>query len=98
MENILKEVYLDDGGRVVILDRLGMENIYGKEECARNLYRLSKSEEPIWQVTSDFDSEGNPFTNITLNNDSSLVAYRWDGGAYTIDIESGFASPFLFLK
>lgn len=98
MDKILNEIHLNDGGRIVVLDRLGMGHIYGGMECARNVYRLSKNEDLIWQIASDFDSEGSPFTNITLNQDDSLVAYRWDGGAYIIDKECGFATPCFLLK
>ena len=98
MTEMVNELHFGDGSRVVVLELFGMENSYGKVECARNVYRLGKNEEPVWQVKSDFDSEGNPFTNITLNQEGSLVAYRWDGGTYVIDKENGYASPFLLLK
>lgn len=65
MTEMANELHFGDGSRVVVLELFGMENSYGKVECARNVYRLGKNEEPVWQVRSDFDSEGNPFTNIT---------------------------------
>lgn len=92
-DKVLSELHFSDEGCIVVFDRLGMENTYGKIECARNVYRLGKNCEYVWQVMSDFDSEGNPFTNMTLNTDGRLIAYRWDGGIYIIDKENGFATP-----
>lgn len=95
---IINELHFYDEGRIVVFDRLGMESTYGKIECARNVYLLGRNCELVWQVVSDFDSEGNPFTHITLNTSDSLIAYRWDGGVYIIDKESGFATPCSLLK
>ena len=76
-----------------MLDRLGQETVFGKIECARNIFILDDNENLVWQVKSDFDIEDNPFTNIKYGQDGSLVTYRWDGGNYSIDADTGFASP-----
>ncbi len=51
----------------------------------------------IWRVFSNYDDEGNPFTNIRLIC-NEVEAYRWDGGRYSIDKECGFATPKQLLK
>ncbi|WP_155760907.1 hypothetical protein [Granulibacter bethesdensis] len=59
---------------------------------AKNIYLLSINGSIIWQVNSDFDHEGNPFTNVIYEN-VELRAYRWDGGMYKIDMRNGRALP-----
>ena len=86
---IKQQVSLANGERVVLLDRLGK---YPKEEAARNVYRLNKDGDVLWRVRSQFDNEGNPFTRIS-NEQGKLTAYRWDGGTYGIDKETGNATP-----
>ncbi|WP_213716194.1 hypothetical protein [Cedecea lapagei] len=97
-DKILTEYYLTDNKRVVLIDRLGMGDLYGKEECARNIYLLSQDGTTIWQVSSDFDNEGNPFTNLALGDDCFLHAYRWDAGSYRIDLRTGRAIPDKLIK
>ncbi|MGP2449136.1 hypothetical protein [Pantoea stewartii] len=96
-DNVLSEVLLDDGKKIVVINRLGMQDLYGKVECARNIYYLNGDGEMIWRVFSNYDDEGNPFTNIRLIC-NEIEAYRWDGGRYSIDKECGFATPKQFLK
>ena len=96
--NVLTEYYFSDGNKIILLDRLGMENLYGKIECARNIYLLDMYGATIWQVSSDFDFEGNPFTSLTLCDDGRIIAYRWDGGNYTINDKTGIATPVILMK
>ncbi len=102
--NVLTEYYFSDGNKIILLDRLGMENLYGKIECARNIYLLDMYGATIWQVSSDFDFdfdfdfEGNPFTSLTLCDDGGIIAYRWDGGNYTINDKTGIATPVILMK
>lgn len=46
--NVLTEYYFSDGNKIILLDRLGMENLYGKIECARNIYLLDMYGATIW--------------------------------------------------
>ena len=90
-EGVAAKIELPDGGCVILLDMLGRASQHSKDEVARNIFRLDKKGEVKWQVFSDFDFEGSPFTRINLEN--GLNAYRWDGGTYSVDIESGEATP-----
>ncbi|WP_225181751.1 hypothetical protein [Pectobacterium aroidearum] len=75
-----------------------MENLYEKVEIARNIYLPNKHGETVWQVSTDFDSEGNPLTNMILHHDGSITAYQWDGGHHTINTETRFATPSTLMK
>lgn len=89
---ISSRVDLPDGGAVVLLDRLGKSGRYNKEELARNILRINIDGNIQWTVRSQFDVEGNPFTRLHFH-EGSLTAYRWDGGSYGIDVETGVATP-----
>ncbi|WP_248589700.1 hypothetical protein [Dickeya zeae] len=98
MDNILSEIFFDDGKRVVVIDQLEMKEKYGNAECSQNLYLLDKNGNILWRVSCDFDGDGNPFTNVNLNDDKNIEAYRWNGGLYSINKETGFATPKILLK
>ena len=97
MEDVTKSLDLPNGSRVVLLDTLGKKEILGAIECARNIFLLDSSGLTLWQVSSDFDRDGDPFTNVVYENEE-LSAYRWDGGMYKIDMNSGKASPAILTR
>lgn len=88
-----------DPGRqtIVLLDRLGMQRQFGVQECDRNIFLITADGQTVWRVTSDFDDDGGPFTNVMFD-DGRLTAYRWDGGLYEIDLIDGHASPLSLSK
>jgi hypothetical protein len=92
VKNAQERISMSDGSSVLLFDRLGKEQLFGREECARNIYRLNASGEIAWQITTSFDSDGGPFTNVFLDGDE-LKAYRWDGGTYLINQAAGTAAP-----
>ena len=94
----MSELQISNGNTIVVYDRLAKESIYGTEQCARNVYFLTKESKVVWQIRSDHDAEGDPFTNIMLNEKGDILAYRWNGGSYLIDEKTGFATPHQFLK
>lgn len=96
MQDAKKTLDLPGGTRVVLLDTLGKQAL-GAVARARNIYMLDASGRTLWQVSSAFDHDGGPFTNVVYE-DSELRAYRWDGGMYKIDISSGKASPSMLTK
>jgi hypothetical protein len=91
LDRVKDKIELPDGGCVILLDMLGKAGEFSKEEVARNVFRLDDKGEVEWQIYSKFDSKGVPFTAIEIEN--ALSAYRWDGGNYSVDIESGEATP-----
>lgn len=87
-----------NGGRSLILfDGLSLPECCDNEEVARNVFLLNEKGDIIWRIFSKYDQDGNPFTNI-YEKSNQIRAYRWDGGEYLIDIETGEAKPHAFLK
>lgn len=97
LKSAFKQIPFDNNSVLVLLDRLGQESIYGKSECARNIYLLDSLGIVIWQISSNFDSSGDPFTNFVVDN-GNINAYRWDGGVYQVDFKTGLAIPKTLFK
>ena len=89
---IYRRIEMPNGNAIVLLDRLAKTDLYSKEECARNILRVDAEGHVRWRVSSQFDAEGDPFTQLH-NEDEVLTGYRWDGGTYAIDAETGVATP-----
>jgi hypothetical protein len=89
--DISSKIDLPNGSAIVLLDRLGKGDQYSKEELARNVFKIDADSRVEWQVRSQFDVEGNPFTRLHYAN--GITAYRWDGGSYSIDLDTGAATP-----
>lgn len=94
---VSKRVDFPNGLVAALLDRLGMQHRYGQLECARNVFMVDAFGKTLWQVASDFDSDGGAFTNIFVEG-GELRGYRWDGGIYRIDLSTGFAVPVSLVK
>ncbi len=94
---VSKRIDLPDGLVVVLLDRLGMESVYGRLECSRNIFLVDAAGKIFWQVESNFDTDGGPFTNV-LKDDGQIKGYRWDGGMYRVDVRSGHADPISLMR
>lgn len=88
---------MPSGLSVVLLDRLAKEAVYGAIECARNIFLVDATGKVIWQVESDFDEDGDPFTNV-FHEAKEIRGYRWDGGMYKIEVGTGRAVPVLLAK
>lgn len=92
--DIADKIILPNGEIVVLIDRLGKGDRYSKEDLSRNVFMINAEDQVLWQVHSNFDKYGEPFTRLHLGN-GVLTAYRWDGGSYVIDIASGAATPLI---
>ena len=90
--DVKKQISVEDGRRLVLVDRLAMQKRHGNLECARNIYLMDSADAVIWQIHSRFDEEGVPFTGLVCEG-GTIRAYRWDGGLYSVDMVSGFATP-----
>lgn len=91
MKGVTKSLDLPDGNHIVLLDTLAKKQELEPVECARNILLLDSDGRTIWRISSDFDNDGDPFTNVIYEY-GELRAYRWDGGMYKIDMHSGRAS------
>ncbi len=94
---IKKKIELSGGVTLVLQDRLAKEDIYGQLECARNIFLVDATSKIVWQIQTEFDSDGGSFTNIFADV-GGVKGYRWDGGVYEIDLKSGKAIPILLQK
>jgi hypothetical protein len=92
-----KKINLPGGFSLVLLDRLAKESIYGQLECARNIFLVDAASEIVWQIQTDFDADSGSFTNIFLD-ENGFKGYRWDGGIYEINLQSGKAAPALLIR
>jgi hypothetical protein len=97
ISEISSRIDLPNGDSIVLLDRLGKGDRYSKEQLARNVLRIDRSNHIKWWVKSPFDAEGNPFTRLHYI-DGNVTAYRWDGGSYGIDMETGSATPLILQR
>lgn len=94
---IEKSIVFDDKYLILVN---GFNPVFKNEpiERVKNIFLIDSSGKVIWRVHSNFDSEQSGiFTNI-YEKDGKFKAYRWDGGQYGIDIETGFATPEILLK
>jgi hypothetical protein len=91
LDDVASDVELPDCDRVILFDRLGKGDQFSKVEKARNVYRVDSLGRVKWQIRSQFDADGDPFTQLRLEN--GLTAYRWDGATYGVDLDTGEAVP-----
>jgi hypothetical protein len=90
LREILQSIDLADGGRIVLLDRLGKRDKYSEVVGDRNIFRLDNGGGVIWQVRSDHDNDqSGPFVSVIYKN-GRLTAVRWIGLLYEINLETGF--------
>ena len=80
LNKISKEIRLDNGDRIVLLDMLAADKSLSSASVERNIYRITDGGKIIWQV-SVYEPvyERSPFTGIIFEDDGLLHAYHWDG-------------------
>ena len=90
-------LYITDSTCLMLLKREGLpeNNGLSPEEFARNIWLL-ENEKELWQVRSDVDCKGLPFTWLNVTN-SEYIAYRKDEevgyqGTWLLDMASGLAT------
>ncbi len=99
LKKISKEIRLDNGDRIVLLDMLAADKSLSSASIDQNIYRVSASGDVIWQVSAGEPVyDRSPFTGIVIEDDGVLHAYRWDGTEYIVDVQSGEAQPYRLSK
>jgi len=94
---VLKEIALNDGTKVVVVDVLGDKSI-PLHEANHNIYKVDEQGRLLWQVRADPGIyERSPFTGLRLEG-GKLIAYRWDGVEYVLDPATGQATPQDFVR
>ena len=97
LTTVKERIALESGRYAILVDTLGKVEDYTSIERARNVYLVSPSGEIVWRIFSQFDLDGGPFTRLWLE-ENVLHAYRWDGGEYSINLETGKATPDEFTR
>jgi len=89
---------LSDGGRVELVDMLDAPKTSSDDDIQRNIFRFDAKGDMIWQVGTYNPFPVSTFTNIRLDEEGRLLGYNFDGGEYSIDLDSGVATPKLLMK
>ena len=90
---------LDDGTYLFLVERnidISETNM-SPDDYARNVWRLRDSGEEIWRIQSEWDHMGNPFVQLFMLDDPTLID-RWDGYNYKVNLETGWAELHNFHK
>jgi hypothetical protein len=96
---IHKEVRLEDGSRIVLLDRLAAPLSVPDEDVERNVYKLSPTGAVQWQIEAGSGVYArSPFTGIGWGKSGKFMAYRWDGTEYILNVDTGKAEPHALAK
>ncbi|OCG24707.1 hypothetical protein A9G11_03375 [Gilliamella sp. wkB108] len=93
----LQIIKIDNNCQLVLID--GFNRIFNKDplKASRNIFFINNIGQVIWRVFSKNDRFGDSFMNIYKIQDE-YKAYRWDGGQYGLNIQTGEATPEILLK
>ncbi len=76
---------------IVLVDTMGDRTVVG-DECNKNIYCVNSNYDVVWQVKVDETGfEADPFVYIWLDN-KKLLANKFHGNEYEIDISTGMAT------
>jgi hypothetical protein len=99
LTKIGKEVPLNDGSRIVLLDLLAAPASVPDEDVSRNVYKLASTGRVEWQIDVESGVYSRaPFTGIYWGENGQFMAYRWDGTEYAVNLDTGKARPHLLAK
>ena len=86
------EVLLDDGSSVRIVDMLSAPKSTPAHEVSNNVFRIAADGTTMWQIDAgEGVGERCPFTGLVIRDNQKVLGFRWDGGIYAIDLETGKA-------
>lgn len=88
--NLKKDEYpLWDGTKITVLDVLGREAAFSKEEYNRNVFRIDAQGKTIWRVAFHYGVHGyDPFVDIRLENES-IIGFTFEGWQFQISVGDG---------
>jgi hypothetical protein len=88
-KKIYKEIVLDKLNRVVLLD-VSTEKDFSKKENTENVYLIDNDNNIIWQVkTSNERFKDDMFVAIKRSENGDLIAKRFSGFKYKVDLNTG---------
>lgn len=86
-----KKINIEKNKYIVQLDVSGDKSI-SERELNANIYCIDGCNNILWQINASHGTyDGDPFVSLELTHKNKLVARRFFGKKYLIDIESGFA-------
>jgi hypothetical protein len=89
-----KRIELGDGSAIVLLDMLGAPKTAPQADVEQNIYRIDRQGNIMWRIAAGAPVyPRDPFTGVGFDEKKRLMAYRFDGGQYQIDVETGVARP-----
>jgi hypothetical protein len=90
---IAKTIELSDGSEIILFDMLMAPSIVSVEDVEQNIYRRDRHGKVIWRISAAPPVyPRSPFTGIGYDDQGRLLAYRWEGGQYQIDLNTGGAT------
>lgn len=93
ISKIYKQIDIGDRKKIVMIDIMGDKNI-SNNELLSNIYCIDEHHFILWQVKEiktkpAFEDDG--FVYLGINNNGEIVADRFSGFTYKIDIQTGEA-------
>jgi hypothetical protein len=90
---IAKEIKLDDGSRMVMLEMYDVSASVPDRAVENNIYRVSSDGTIRWQIAADSSAyPRTPFTGMGWSDDGELHCYRLEGTEFRIELVSGIAT------
>lgn len=85
-----------DGYYVCLIDINDIKNEIGLSSPQKNIYKIDGEKNIIWQINYNY-LPNDYFTNLYCE-ENFFFAYNWNGGLYKLNIETGLAHPFSFMR
>ena len=83
-----QRISLPDGDDIIRTDMMAVAGSW--DEVNRNVYRVRADGSTVWQIqTRSGPDESVPYTDVNFDGAGILKAYSWDGGEYTVNLETG---------
>ena len=100
ISKIYKKVELDNDDQIVLID-VSEDKYMPSPESNFNIYRVTKEYEIIWQIkevnTKPID-DADMFVYVGMNNNGEIIADRYSGYEYKINLDTGEAIRIGFHK
>ena len=90
LKKIYKKIPIDENN-IILIDVSENKNISKKENDA-NIYFIDKNNKIIWQIdATNTDFKRDMFISIQIDDQGKLIARRFSGFKYKVDIQTGKA-------
>lgn len=94
-----QEILLDDGSRIIARDDPEPPGTGADYNFSNNVYRVAADGSSMWQIDAGKGGDGRaPFTSLRIDSEGRLMAFRWDGCDFAVDVDTGKATFVAFRK